>query len=200
MNHELTQAVITILAVINPVITASLFVEATSGLPRSQRVALVARTVIVVAAILVVSALVGQPLLHMFGISLDAFRVVGGVIVAYLGLLMLAGKSLAPESTGDKPGGRLVPVIAFAASPGTIATVVTLSVVHTPHEVPLTALIGSIIAVALTTVVIVVALFAGGRIKGGAQEVTTRFMGLIVVSMGVQFLLAGLKAFFVGGR
>jgi multiple antibiotic resistance protein len=84
----------------------------------------------------------------------------------------------------------------FAAGPGTIAAVVTLAAVHTPDSLPVTALVAAVIGAAATFAALLLAIQAGSRLGATTQAIVTRFMGLIVASMGVQFVLVGLKGFF----
>jgi multiple antibiotic resistance protein len=84
----------------------------------------------------------------------------------------------------------------FAAGPGTITAVVTLAAVHTPVGLPVTAIVASAVGAGVTFAVLLLAIAVGPHLKGGAQAVVTRFMGLIVTSMGMQFVLTGLKAFW----
>jgi multiple antibiotic resistance protein len=75
--------------------------------------------------------------------------------------------------------------------------VITLSAAHTRLGFPVTALIAIVVASALTWL----AMLLVGRVahqsdEGGfARDAATRFMGLIVISMGVQFALTGLLQF-----
>ena len=88
-------------------------------------------------------------------------------------------------------------MILFAASPGTITGVITLSAAHTRLGFPITALVAVAVASVVTwLVMLLVARVAGKEGSGGfAPDTTTRFMGLIVLSMGVQFALTGLRQF-----
>lgn len=91
----------------------------------------------------------------------------------------------------------LTPLILFAASPGTITGVITVSAVHTGLEFPVTALVAVVAATSVMWCVILLAIRAG-RSSGGTtfvHETVTRFMGLIVVAMGIQFALTGFRAF-----
>jgi len=90
----------------------------------------------------------------------------------------------------------LIPVIMFAASPGTTSMVITLSAFHNAEGLPVSAMVGATLAVLITIVVIVAMQFLSGKGKGGGQSIATRFMGLIIVAMGLQFLLDGIKHFF----
>ena len=83
----------------------------------------------------------------------------------------------------------------FAAGPGTITAVVTLAAVHTPDGLPMTAIIAAVVGAGATFSALILAVRLGSRLGRGTQATVTRFMGLIVASMGMQFVLVGLKAF-----
>jgi multiple antibiotic resistance protein len=87
-------------------------------------------------------------------------------------------------------------VILFAASPGTITGVITLAVTHSRLEFPITALVAVAVAAPVLWIAIVLMARGGTRSRGGLMhETATRFMGLIVVAMGVQFALTGIHHF-----
>src|SRR5262249_38162402 len=133
------------------------------------------------------------------GISLDVFRIVGGTIIAYMGFDMLRGRqTVGQESPADDnhaAPNSFTPLIMFAAGPGTITTVVTMAAVHTPHGLPTTATVAAVVGTGVTLVVLLLAVRIGPHFGRGTQAIVTRFMGLIVASMGMQFVLTGLKAF-----
>jgi len=136
---------LTVLAVINPVVCGSIFLTLTPNLesPEKRHAAVYAALSILI--ILVASAFIGLHVLSVFGISLDVFQIVGGIIIAYMAFDMLGGGqkiAQAPPSSGVGTDSRnsLTPLIMFAAGPGTITAVVTLAAVHTPDGLPLTAL------------------------------------------------------------
>jgi multiple antibiotic resistance protein len=138
--------------------------------------------------------------LGVFGISLDVFQIVGGVIIAYMGFDMLGGGqkiAQAPPSSADGSDARtsLTPLVMFAAGPGTITAVVTLAAAHTPDGLPLSALAASTVGAVVTLAVLLLASQLGSRVNRNTQAIVTRFMGLIVTAMGMQFVLTGYKAF-----
>jgi multiple antibiotic resistance protein len=128
------------------------------------------------------------------------FRIVGGVIIAYMGFDMLRGGHTvgqAPPTDDNVSVQRsLAPLIMFAAGPGTITAVVTMAAVHTPDGFPVTAIVAAVIGAAVTFAALLVAIQVGSRLGRGTQAIVTRFMGLIVASMGMEFVLTGLKEFF----
>jgi multiple antibiotic resistance protein len=198
--HQILQAIVTVLAVINPVVCGSLFLTLTPTLTAPQRRREAAKVAVNILVILTGSALVGLKVLSIFGISLDVFKVVGGMIIAYMGFDMLRGShtvAQTPPENGDATiQGSLVPLLMFAAGPGTITAVVTLAAVHTPDGMPMTAIIAAVVGTGATFVALILAVRLGPRLSRGTQATITRFMGLIVASMGMQFVLVSLKALF----
>ena len=197
---QVTQAIVTVLAVINPVVCGSIFLTLTQDLEPGQKRKAAGRVALSILVILGFSALVGLKVLDVFGISLDVFKVVGGIVIAYMGFNMLGGRQTfaqAPPSQGGPSGAgtSLFPLIMFAAGPGTITAVVTMAAVHTPAALPLTALIASVIGAAVTFGALLLASQLGSHVNRNTQAIVTRFMGLIVTAMGMQFLLTGLGEF-----
>jgi multiple antibiotic resistance protein len=199
--HQILQAIVTVLAVINPVVCGSIFLTLTPKLAPAKRRLAAVKVALSILVILVTSALIGLKILSIFSISLDVFRVVGGMIIAYMGFDMLRGSHTvgqAPPPDEDASAqSSLAPLVMFAAGPGTITAVVTMAAVHTPDGLPVTAIVAAVIGAAVTFVALFVAIQLGSRLSRGTQAIVTRFMGLIVASMGMQFVLAGMKAFFV---
>jgi len=162
----MVQAIVTILAVINPVVCGSIFLTLTPKLALAQRRWAPAKVTLSILIILVISALIELKVLRIFNISLDVFRIVGGMIIAYMGFDMLSGRHTVgqappPNDDGDA-GGSLAPLIMFAAGPGTITAVVTLAAVHTPDSFPVTAIAAAVIGSQLCF------LLLGGRVSAGA--------------------------------
>lgn len=200
--HNIVQAIVTVLAVINPVVCGSIFLTLTPELAPAQRRRAAGKSALAILLILVGSSLIGLKVLAIFGITLDVFRIVGGLIIAYMGLDMLRGRQTVGQAspTDDDPTApartSFAPLIMFAAGPGTITTVVTLAAVHTPDGLPVTAIVASVVGAGVTFGVFLLAIVAGAHLKRSPQAIVTRFMGLIVTSMGMQFVLTGLKAFW----
>jgi multiple antibiotic resistance protein len=200
---QYVQATITIMSLINPVICAAIFLElegnhlARSGLKDASKAALA------IFVVLAVAALIGVRVLGMFGISLSAFEVAGGIVLIWMGFSMLRGS--VQHASAQRPAGegasRLTPLILFGASPGTITGVITIAANHSGTKLPVTALAGVTVAVGVTWIVMLVAARSSAkRASGGlVHDITTRFMGLIVLAMGVQFALTGYHAVMKSG-
>ena len=195
--HKYIQAAITLLAVINPVICGVMLLQIDDGSSLKHRLYNATKAAMSVLVVLVLAALLGKYVLQVFGISIDVFKVVGGVIIAVIGFKMFGDKPQVGNG-GQKPPETLSTLIMFAASPGTIATVITLSAVHNAVGLPVIALVGVVSAVLLTWILMLVMLLAAGRFHEGGQQMFTRLMGLILIAMGLQYVLTGLKDFMMG--
>jgi multiple antibiotic resistance protein len=195
--EEYLQAILTVLSLINPVVCAVIFKNIVGNKSSSEQVADATRVVLVLLVILCLAAVVGLQILKVFGIDLDVFQVAGGLVLAWMGFLMLGGSSSPTTSTRtDKANVSLGPLVLFAASPGTIIGVITLSVAHTRSGVPMTALLAVGVALTVTWLTLILAARSADKKQGLIHDISTRFMGLIVLAMGTQFLLGGLKSFF----
>jgi multiple antibiotic resistance protein len=198
------QAIVTLLALINPVMCATIFLRIEEARPRHAQVADATRAALTVLAILALAAMFGAKVLHMFGVSLDAFSVAGGGVLAWIGFSMLGGSPSGnhkPQPGAGQPQVSLTPLILFAASPGTITGVITLAVAHSRLEIPVTALVAVGVATAAMWLAIMAEVLLGSRGKGNSfvRDTVTRFMGLIVIAMGVQFSLTGILSFVSEG-
>jgi len=199
--NQYLQGTITILSLVNPVICAAIFSGVSAGKSWSEKVGEATKAALAIAMILCLAALVGAKLLQVFGISLAAFQVAGGMVLVWMGFIMLKGNSsptskTTPTDDSDN-GATLTPLILFAASPGTITGVITLAVSHSGGDIPVTALVSVAVVIAITWVIMILTARTSGATKQGlVHDVTSRFMGLIVLAMGVQFALSGAQGFF----
>ena len=197
--QEQIQAIVTLLSLVNPIICAMMFAQAETGRSRSAQLIDATKAVLAVTVILLFFALVGTQLLHQFGVSLDAFMVAGGGVLAWMGVGILSGQQAAPSSPAADANTdtSLTPLILFAASPGTITGVITIAAAHTQLKLPITVLVAiGVTAVVMWSTLLLVIRLAGKQDSAGfVRSIITRFMGLIVLSMGIQFALTGYHAF-----
>jgi multiple antibiotic resistance protein len=184
-----------IVTVIDPVAAAPVFVSITRGRSRAEVRRLALRATLVASAVLVVFALSGAFLFRLFGITIDAFRIGGGLVFLMLGLPMLRGSSHDDASSSD--GGEdpsVVPLgVPLIGGPGAITTVMLLmGQASGPLEVAalFAALTG---ALALTFLALVLAPRLLARLGPVGTQLLTKIMGLIVVVIGVQFIVDGIK-------
>ncbi|NDV28732.1 MarC family protein [Desulfovibrio sp. JC010] len=196
---EYIQAVITILALVNPLVCVAIFSDCVQNIPAEQKIKEALKALTAIGAVLFASALFGMAILKNFGISMAAFSCAGGGILAWIGANMLTpGQN---DSTGNgtaQPSETsLSPLILFAASPGTITAVITISAAHGSHTLPITAIAGVVIALAvLAAALLFTARFSKGqKEKSGTRKMISSYMGVLIIAMGVQFVMTGISEF-----
>ncbi len=189
------QAIATVISLMNPAMCASIFAKCTQGQSKEEKLGNSFKAVLAIFIILVSAAFFGAKILQVFGISLDAFSTAGGVVLIWMGFSMLKPSKSTSEA-GHKSS--LTPLILFAASPGTITGVITLSVAQTGKDIPVSALLAVLIASCITFVTILLPQKFMKATKSDSlfKQTLTSFMGLIVLAMGFQFALSGIKSFF----
>jgi len=192
LNHYI-QAVIMMTAVINPMVAGMMLLQMEAGKSNREKIILTAKTTFITTLILVGSAILGQWILTFFGISLEVFRIVGGVIIAYIGFRMLSGQMLQKMDIHESTS--LNDLVMFMASPGSIAAAITLSAVHSPNQFPVTAVAAVLFAMVFTFVEIIIMIRMATNINMNRQRLSTQFMGVIIIAMGLQFALEGYKQF-----
>lgn len=199
-------AFVTFFVVIDPPGCAPIFAGLTSGTNGPHRRAMAIRSTLVAAAILLVFALLGQPLLLTLGISLDAFRIAGGIMLFLIALEMVFEKrtqrreerandvALHPEQYEDI---SIFPMaMPMIAGPGSIASAMLL--MQRSHGVA--QHLAVLAALATVLVLMMGALLAAGplmKILGYKVEaVITRLLGVLLAALAAQFVIDGLRASF----
>ncbi len=209
MTTLFVSAFVTFFLVIDPLGCAPIYAGLSRGAPPAQRRAMAIRATLIAGSILFVFAIVGEPLLRALGISLDAFRVAGGIMLFLIALEMVFEKrterregraeEIARQAEAEHREIEDVSVFPMAipmiAGPGSIATVMLLASHN--HGLALVTVLSALLAVMLS---MALALLAAGpimRVLGARIEaVITRMLGVILAALATQFVVDGLKASF----
>ncbi len=192
---SLINTAVGLLAISSPIGILPVVVKAAGGDP--QRIARISRLAVLTFLFTLLAACWwGQALLDMFAISLDSFRVAGGLILLPLGLRLIEGKEISStEIDSDAATMGVVPIgLPLLAGPGAISLVVS----DAPGDwVGRLGLSGIIAALALAIYPVLMASMPLRRALGELQEkVISRLMGLLLSAIAVQMLVSGLKGSF----
>lgn len=198
-------AFITFFVVIDPPGCAPIYASLTGNAPPKDRRIMAIRAIVVAALILLVFASFGEQLLGALGISLDSFRIAGGIMLFIIALEMVFEKRTQrredrAQDIIDKPEIEDVSIFPMAmpmiAGPGSIAAVMLLMSENEGIESSL-VIMGALGLVLLMTLAGL--LLAGPlmRVLGHKVEaVITRVLGVLLGALAVQFVVDGLKASF----
>lgn len=199
----------TFFTIINPLGVMPIFMTMTSELDQASRKATAKKAIIASFVTIILFAFTGQILFKFFGISVNSFRVVGGIIFFLMGMDMLQarlGKVKVQEAeiktyVNDI---SITPLaIPMICGPGAITNAIVM--MEDAQSVEMQAvLIGAIVVVMGITLAIL--LSAGKIIKILGQtgnNVLMRLMGLIIMVIAIEFFLSGFKPIFqdiIAGR
>lgn len=191
-------AYISILAIMNPLSTVGVLLSLTKNASGKQRDRVALRSSVFALGVLAVFTLSGFLIFQVYSITIDAFRIAGGIILLVIGMRMLFPADEASHR-GDF-GGKdiyIVPLgIPMTSGPGTITTAVVLAS-QAASVLDEAMLIAAIAAACLTNYLV---LREAGEVqkrlgKDGVSALI-KIMGLLVCAVGVQFVINGLRAAF----
>jgi multiple antibiotic resistance protein len=198
-------AFVTFFVIIDPPGCAPIYAGLTKGAGPVQRRAMAVRAVIVAGVILLVFALVGEDLLNVLGISLDSFRIAGGIMLFLIALEMVFEKRTQRREErvakiNETPEVEDVSIFPMAmpmiAGPGSIASVMLLMSRSNGLGESLIVMGAMAIVLMLTGI----ALLAAGplmRLVGHSVEaVVTRLLGVLLAALASQFVIDGIRASF----
>jgi len=188
-------------AIMNPIANTPIFLGLTSEDAPVDRRKIAAKALIVSFVIIVVFSAGGKLIFDLFGITLSAFRIMGGILVALIGYQMLHGgehSSVQHPSKEDKQKSldaelevAITPLaMPILAGPGTIATAMNFASAGGASGFVVT--VGAFLVLCIISYVFFV---SGERIVkyigDNGIKVVTRMMGLILAVIGVQMLIQG---------
>jgi multiple antibiotic resistance protein len=186
--------------VVDPIAVVPVFITITEGDSEDKRRAMARRACIITTAILITFMLCGGLIFQLFGLTLAAFRIAGGILLMLTALDMLRSLPSRTRTSGQemnealsKPDVAIVPLaMPLLAGPGSIATVMVL-VAQAKHGWQFVVLGVSII---VTSVISYLMLRAAGLVNrflgNSGRAILERVMGLLLVAIAVQFIIGGI--------
>ena len=198
---ELLTSIFFLIAVIDPIGSVPVYLEATKEFDKIHKRKIAIRASVIAFMILLFFIVIGQLILEMMSVSLEAFQISGGVILFLFALTMIFGDGKPEQEKNritDYKHVTIFPVaIPSIASPGAIMAVVLLTDNHlySIQQQTITTLM-VLIVVALTCGVLLAANYVQKHIGNYGITVISKVMGLILASYAVQSILSGISNYF----
>lgn len=201
LSHGLT--VLTgFFAIMNPIANAPVFLGLTEGDDATTRKQVAARALGIAFIIILVFCIAGRFIFDIFGISLPAFRITGGLLIFMIGFHMLQGdhspvqSPLGADGKPDREAALGVAVSPLAlpilAGPGTIATAMNFVADTSFSNAMIT--VGSFGLLCFISYWVFVSAERIVSILGkNAMAMVTRIMGLILAVIGTQMVIDGVS-------
>ena len=198
---EILTSIFFIFAVIDPIGTIPVYLEATKEFDRYHKKKIAIRASGIAFLILLFFIVIGQLILEGMSVSLDAFQISGGVILFLFALTMIFGDGKPEEEKNNITDYKHVTIFPIAipsiASPGAIMAVVLLTDNHlyTIQEQTITTVL-VLVVIAITCFILLMANKLQERIGNYGITVISKIMGLILASYAVQSILSGISNYF----
>ncbi|MGF1786261.1 MarC family protein [Photobacterium swingsii] len=211
--HEITTMAVTVFmgffAMMNPIANTAVFVGMTGNQTASQRQKTAVKALATAFFIIAAFSFLGKGIFELFGITLPALRLSGGILVFLVGYHMLQGSpsklhthspSDVTDTEDEANDGKDIAISPLAlpilAGPGTIATAMNYSASGEMLHIIIT-----ITAFASLCLITFICFLYGPKLIDKIGEsgisITTRLMGLILTVIGMQMLIQGVHDAYV---
>lgn len=202
MSEDLLRAIVGIFVIVDPIGSVGIFLAVTHGFVPEKTEKAARFAGLTVAAVLIVSALMGQAILDLFGVRLASFSVAGGILFLILSVEMIKGEgTLPPRTSVDQaeivPSTAIVPLgVPLMAGPGAISTVILASP-GSANWFETSILISSIVLLGgVTWLCFSYAHHIGHLLGNIGIQLISRIMGLILAALAVEYVVKGIQLLF----
>ncbi len=186
-------------AIMNPIANTPIFLGLTQGQSKEAKKSISKIACITAFLIGVVFIIIGKYIFELFGISIPAFKITGGLLILYVGFEMLMSKKSSIHNNNtqeDESNIAISPLaIPLLAGPGTIVTAMNYtthaSFVHIAIVIAIFALM-----IALTYVTFSLSDFIVKKLGNNLIAVIGKLMGLIIAIIGTGMIIEGIKLAF----
>jgi multiple antibiotic resistance protein len=199
-------AISSILIIVNPLGATLIYVSLTTTLDRPARNIIAGDACRYAMFILLVVAVFGAWILQLLGISLEAFRIAGGILLFGIGMEMVYAKTSRTKLTAtekyesrDTDDIAIMPLaIPMIAGPGAITTTIVLmneAIVLTPLAVGV-VFFSITVSIVITYYMMKNSDYIISKVGQREYRAINRLMGMLLIAIAVQFVLTGIRSAF----
>jgi multiple antibiotic resistance protein len=194
-----------LLAIVNPLAALPSFFGMTPNDDENSRLRMARTACMTCAGVLASFALAGNSIFHIFGITLAAFQMAGGLVLLLVSLDNLRARRSSVNHTEEemqegvgKSDISITPLaIPMLSGPGAITTAILLEskAQSILYQLVLFCAIGLVATIAYF--VFYISIKKAGKVSPTAMNIVTRIMGLILAATAVQFMIDGIRSAFM---
>lgn len=187
-------------AMMNPIGSTPVFISLTQGMDGKDKKAIAFKALLIAFIIVIIFILMGKFIFQIFGITLPAFRITGGVLLFITGMKMLLSdnpnyelKDIDERDMSAKTRIAVSPLgIPILAGPGTIAAAMNFVADGSPESLAITS------GIFLLLCILTYLLFISGQklvsfLGENVIQVISRLMGLILSVIGTEMIISGIR-------
>lgn len=194
---------VSLFSLINPLSAMPVFISLTNGFPKDHLFRTIRRTSLYVFLVCLISFLIGEFVLNFFGVSIHALKIAGGIIISRSGFQLLNAQHKSDVQGPIEDESRMKEDISFSplampllAGPGSISLLINLALQHEAYDVK-AIVIAAIFMVCLSIYLILSsAPFILKYLGQSGLRTMSKIMGLLVLSIGIQMIVASGRSLF----
>lgn len=194
---------VSLFSLINPLSAMPVFISLTTGFPKDHLFRTIRRTSIYVFIVCVLSFLIGEYVLNFFGVSIHALKIAGGIIISRSGFQLLNAQHKTDVQGTIEDESRLKEDISFSplampllAGPGSISLLINLAIQEDTFQGK-AIVFGGIFAVCFSIYLILSsAPYILKYLGQSGLRTLSKIMGLLVLSIGIQMIVASGRSLF----
>lgn len=195
---------IALFAIVNPIGSVPIFISATDGWNRQQKLRTANVVALTVFLVLAASALFGEGILAFFSITIPSFQVGGGILILLIAINMLHAKQSHSKQTPEEAKTMeerdviaIVPLsIPLLAGPGAISSMIIAAQDSPTFGAQLSLLMPILVVALLVWLSLQLSSYIAGKLGTIGINIVTRLMGLILAAMAVEFIAHGMVGLF----
>ncbi|MEZ7496912.1 MarC family protein [Leeuwenhoekiella aequorea] len=186
-------------AIMNPLSNIPIFLSLTEGASKEEKQRVNKKGILVAFIIIAVFTVLGKFIFQIFGITIPAFKITGGLLIFFVGFDMLqsrkSGVKHLKETNFDENIAVSPLAIPILAGPGTIVTAMNFTSNTSYVNIGLVILIFGLMCL-LTYITFSLSDFIAAKIGDNVISVIGKIMGLIIAIIGTTMVIQGLKLTF----
>lgn len=194
---------VSLFSLINPLSAMPVFISLTNGFPKDHLFRTIRRTSLYVFLVCLISFLIGEFVLNFFGVSIHALKIAGGIIISRSGFQLLNAQHKSDVQGPIEDESRMKEDISFSplampllAGPGSISLLINLALQHEAYDAK-AIVIAAIFMVCLSIYLILSsAPFILKYLGQSGLRTMSKIMGLLVLSIGIQMIVASGRSLF----
>jgi multiple antibiotic resistance protein len=171
--------------IFDPFASIPIFICMTKDLDENQKTSSANRAVLVAALLFVIFAILGTNLLGVFSVTLDGFRIAGGIVLLLMAIEIIFSLSLTKNQDADVAW--VIIATPILTGPGVITTAILLVA---RFDLP-TTLIAGVFSLVITWILLRNAAAIIKIIGQQAIEIFSKIIGLLLAAMAVEFVMKG---------
>ena len=182
---------VSLFLILDPFASVPMFINITKGLEERDVKSYADKATVVAAILLFVFMFIGKDLMGVFGVTMDSFRVAGGIIFLMMAIELVFGLSL--SKMDDEKGAKWAIIASpILTGPGVITTAILFS----SQYGYLTVMVSGAAALIITWVILRYSSLIMRYVGEQALGIMTKIIGLFIAAMGVESIFPGSLGWF----